>query len=262
MLMGLSHPQGSCPAHRRRKRRARAGGWNGRRTELALPELGIEACAANRGTGSDRAARNVQPHGASEALELDGADLDKGQPQAVGGIHDFLADDNLPLTCVVGNPRGGVDGPAKVVAFLEQDGSGVQAYVGSERHRIRQPTRERFLTGLRQHPVHLAPAQKQPEGQLTSSVIRTNTSGSWCAGTHRGSRFPTGPRSKLGRGQPTRARRMGKAGARCVAAPILATAPLSPGARALMMPPNEGGKGQQSPRQRGGPRTVAQRPSR
>ena len=79
------------------------------------------------GPGSGATIRDVQLEDRGDTLELDGTDLREGDGGPIRGVDDLLADHDLALASVLGDPRRNVHRPAEIVAFLEQDRPGVES---------------------------------------------------------------------------------------------------------------------------------------
>src|SRR6266705_3711741 len=73
------------------------------------------------------AVRGVQAHCAGDALQLNRPNLRKTRSGAFRSVDHVLADDYLPGSRILGDPRSDVHGLAEVIALLEDDRAGVQA---------------------------------------------------------------------------------------------------------------------------------------
>src|SRR5205823_14324294 len=84
--------------------------------------------AAARGLRS--AAGPVQRNGAGQALQLNQPNVDEPYGWDPGGPDDAVADQDLAGPGMSGDPRGGVDRPAEVVAVLQDHRAGIDARMG------------------------------------------------------------------------------------------------------------------------------------
>ena len=91
------------------------------------------------------AAGGVEVDLAAHALEVDRAEIGEGHRGALAGLDHGLADEDLPRARVLRDPRPYVHGLTVVVAFLEQDGTGMQADVRRWQAGLAQPVRRPAL---------------------------------------------------------------------------------------------------------------------